>query len=277
MTVPDHMFKPSKIYLASKRASTHGTRRAWQLFVTNNGTEGLDSPAMVTAANEIEEIWGRDIKRGKIFEELLDLSTNQRKAVQLGLDRAGFDPGPADGAFGGRTRSAIAQWNAKNGFEETGYVNAAMLSAFGIRWTLLIPLEFKSSERARVASIPALELLGEDADIIERVSCLGFDSTIYGRWNGHFYVAVRSTKAARAAQFSASQCGGYLVKTGLAGERAYLTDLLVGDLRFFGGGAISTARASLDKGSMANLFRTGVLSRSDIGDNITGHVVEWDN
>ena len=25
MTVPDHMFKPSKIYLASKRASTHGT------------------------------------------------------------------------------------------------------------------------------------------------------------------------------------------------------------------------------------------------------------
>ena len=254
-----------------------GTRRAWQLFVTNNGTLGLDSPAMVTAANEIEEIWGRDIKRGKIFEELLDLSDNQRKAVQLGLDKAGFDPGPADGAFGGRTRSAIARWNTQNGLEATQYVNAALLSDFGIRWTLLVPLEFKSSERARVASVQALDLLGEDADIIKRVSCLGFDSTIYGRWNGHFYVAVRSTKAVKAASFTAGQCGGYLVKAGSAAERAYLTDMLGGDLRFFGGGSISTAKAWLNKGSMAILFQTGVLSRSNIGDNVTGHVVEWDD
>lgn len=254
-----------------------GTRRAWQLFVSNYGTEALDSPDMVTAANEIEEIWGRDITPGKIFEELLGLSDNQRKAVQLGLDKAGLNPGPADGAFGGRTRSAIARWNAQNGLEDTKFVNAAMLSAFGIRWTLLIPLEFKSSERARVASAQALRLLGEDADIIKRVSCLGFDPTIYGRFDGHFYVAVRSPKAVKAASFTAERCGGGLVKAGSAAERAYLTEMLGGDLRFFGGGSISSAKAWLGKGSMAVLFQTGILSRSNVGDNVTGHVVEWND
>ena len=48
-----------------------------------------------------------------------------RRLVQQGLAAVGYDPGPADGLFGGaqtRTRQAIRAWQAAKGMDETGYL-----------------------------------------------------------------------------------------------------------------------------------------------------------
>ena len=42
--------------------------------------------------------------------------------AQKGLVSLGFDPGPADGLFGGRTRTAIRRYQREKGFAETGYL-----------------------------------------------------------------------------------------------------------------------------------------------------------
>ena len=46
--------------------------------------------------------------------------SNQRRRIQAALAAAGFDPGPADGRFGPRTRRAIQAWQRANEYAATG-------------------------------------------------------------------------------------------------------------------------------------------------------------
>ena len=58
-----------------------------------------------------------------------------RVLVQKGLASLGFDPGPADGLFGRRTRAAIWDWQAAKEHEATGYLTvpeAEALAAVGM-------------------------------------------------------------------------------------------------------------------------------------------------
>ena len=52
--------------------------------------------------------------------EAVALDSGERRRVQEALARAGFDPGPADGKFGPRTRRAIEGWQQANGHSATG-------------------------------------------------------------------------------------------------------------------------------------------------------------
>ena len=65
--------------------------------------------------------WAED---GAAVETALGLTRADRRLIQSSLAAAGFDPGPADGVFGRRTRAAIGQWQAARGEEPTGYLNA---------------------------------------------------------------------------------------------------------------------------------------------------------
>ena len=66
-------------------------------------------------------LWAED---GAALENALGLTRADRRLIQSSLAAQGFDPGPADGVFGRRTRAAISQWQAARGEEPTGYLNA---------------------------------------------------------------------------------------------------------------------------------------------------------
>ena len=57
-------------------------------------------------------------------ESALNLSRQQRSAVQAGLTRRGFDTRGVDGVFGRGTRNAIAAWQRANDLNATGYLTA---------------------------------------------------------------------------------------------------------------------------------------------------------
>lgn len=57
-------------------------------------------------------------------ERRLGLDASERRAIQAGLNAEGFDAGAPDGAFGPRTRRAIAAFQRGRGEPATGYLTA---------------------------------------------------------------------------------------------------------------------------------------------------------
>ena len=57
-------------------------------------------------------------------EASLELSFQDRSLIQWGLSAQGFDPGPADGVFGPRTRVALRAWQEKNEVAVTGHLTS---------------------------------------------------------------------------------------------------------------------------------------------------------
>ena len=67
-------------------------------------------------------------------ETSLGLERSDRRLIQSGLMSLGFDPGPADGLFGRKTRVALAAWQKAKGEAATGWLTgteAAALKAAG--------------------------------------------------------------------------------------------------------------------------------------------------
>ena len=62
-------------------------------------------------------------------ESSLGLERTKRTMVQGGLASLGHAPGPADGLFGSRTRTAIRRYQTTKGFETTGYLTAEQSQA----------------------------------------------------------------------------------------------------------------------------------------------------
>ena len=56
-------------------------------------------------------------------ESLLALDRSERRRIQRGLAALGFEPGPADGLFGNRTRLAVRSYQKEKGHAETGYLD----------------------------------------------------------------------------------------------------------------------------------------------------------
>lgn len=78
--------------------------------------------------------------------EPVALDSGERRRIQDALASAGFDPGPADGKFGPRTRRAIEGWQQANGYTATGELTSSQVEAlladagplepFGPNWIL---------------------------------------------------------------------------------------------------------------------------------------------
>ncbi|MFN3262551.1 MAG: peptidoglycan-binding domain-containing protein [Pikeienuella sp.] len=59
-----------------------------------------------------------------IAEQALGLDADARRRVQAALNRAGFEAGMPDGAFGPQTRRALLNWQRATGRVATGYLAA---------------------------------------------------------------------------------------------------------------------------------------------------------
>ena len=65
----------------------------------------------------------------RAVETELGLNRRLRRLIQRGLLAEGFDPGPADGLFGPRTRAALRAWQSARGAAATGYLNGESAAA----------------------------------------------------------------------------------------------------------------------------------------------------
>ena len=102
---------------AYRRARSLGTAAAYDSYLGSH-------PAGRHAA---EARRARDrLRDDEAFAAALDLSWSDRVLVQRGLAHAGFDPGPADGVFGRRTRGAIESYQRDKGLRATGYPTAGL-------------------------------------------------------------------------------------------------------------------------------------------------------
>ena len=95
-------------------------------------------------------------------EATLELNRQERRQIQMGLASLGFDPGPADGLFGQRTRNAIGSWQESQGTTATGHLDAEAAK------TLMVAGEAKDAIHKTVLetlsrALPAVERI-EDAD-----------------------------------------------------------------------------------------------------------------
>ena len=61
--------------------------------------------------------------KAELVEKGLELSPSDRRLIQMGLVAEGFDPGPADGLFGPRTRKTIRRWQTSRQEAPTGYLD----------------------------------------------------------------------------------------------------------------------------------------------------------
>ncbi|WP_319518064.1 lytic murein transglycosylase [uncultured Martelella sp.] len=74
-----------------------------------------------------DRIAGAGPIRGSFPPDRYGFSADQRKAVQMRLKAAGYDPGSIDGVFGDETRAAISAYQRGHGLEVTGEPSMALL------------------------------------------------------------------------------------------------------------------------------------------------------
>lgn len=87
-----------------------------------------DSPFAVEARRRLDEIENDPVRMAELAEAALNLSRNERRAIQQNLTLLDYNTRGVDGIFGPGTRGAIRNWQQTNGFAQTGYLNAEQIS-----------------------------------------------------------------------------------------------------------------------------------------------------
>ena len=100
------------------------------ISTSQNGSKGQKQGAAAAAANGAAAITQNELPAAAnaaataaTAENAAD-SVGRIRQVQQALKLAGFDPGPADGRMGGRTRAAIRDFQLANGLEPDGKVGS---------------------------------------------------------------------------------------------------------------------------------------------------------
>ena len=102
--------------------------RSWQSSTGDEATgqlTGEQAKKLIAQGNEEDPEDSGETVSEPHEEPVLVLEKSERILVQRGLSRLGFDPGPADGVFGRKTREAIRSWQSSTGDEATGLLARA--------------------------------------------------------------------------------------------------------------------------------------------------------
>ena len=113
-------------------ASTQAALRDWQISRGTPGyPNGLGGRRLMTASlrGSAFSTQAAPEQDAEAVEASLSLDRPTRRLIQRGLRNDGFDPGPPDGLFGPRTRSAIRAWQAAREHAETGFLDRTQADA----------------------------------------------------------------------------------------------------------------------------------------------------
>lgn len=87
-----------------------------------------NSPYAAEARRRLDQIEADPVRVAELAEDALNLSRNERRAIQRNLTLLDYNTRGVDGIFGPGSRNAIRNWQQTNGFAQTGYLNAEQIS-----------------------------------------------------------------------------------------------------------------------------------------------------
>ncbi|WP_417588052.1 peptidoglycan-binding protein [Pararhodobacter oceanensis] len=107
--------------------------QAWESAVSTHSIEGYQAflgeyPNGTYAEQARAELQSLQNTPERI-EAALNLSRNERRAIQRDLTILGYEPRGIDGIFGSGTRAAIASWQGNNGHARTSFLNRDQIFA----------------------------------------------------------------------------------------------------------------------------------------------------
>jgi hypothetical protein len=120
--------------------SIHPEWRSHSYFVVNDDIIIVDSGHRIIATVPVGSSSGQLEDRGGSVGagggganvDVVDLSPDEIRQVQIVLNQRGFNIGDPDGVLGPRTKQALIQFQQRQGFQATGRFDSRTISALGV-------------------------------------------------------------------------------------------------------------------------------------------------
>lgn len=125
------------------------------------------SPYIAEARRRLDAIERDPVRLAEIEEDGLNLTRNERRAIQRNLTLLEFDTRGVDGIFGPGTRGAIRNWQQDNGFAQTSYLTTEQINRIDAQASRRAAEIEAEEERARE------EALALDRDYWEETGARG--------------------------------------------------------------------------------------------------------
>jgi peptidoglycan hydrolase-like protein with peptidoglycan-binding domain len=107
------------------------------------------SPYVEEARRRLDQIENDPVRLAQIAEDALNLTRNERRAIQRNLTLLEFDTRGVDGIFGPGTRGAIRNWQQNNGFAQTSYLTTEQINRIDAQASRRAAEVAAEEERAR--------------------------------------------------------------------------------------------------------------------------------
>lgn len=163
-----------------------------------------------------------------VEDEPIELDADTLKGLQLALSTLGHDPGPTDGQYGPRTRSAIGAARKSLDLPPGDHVDLALLERLpDTKW-----LKDQDAEKARKYNLVDLP---ENADprLRKAIRALSSYEMKFGYFEGKLYIAaLHWGQGWRLARSLSEQAGGHLVTLSSKRENDFVYKLFASDNRF---------------------------------------------
>jgi hypothetical protein len=216
-----------------RKALRINTPRIWKLFLQQHqtGEQAILARQMLNQMQPNPALGGGT--NAETRETGLGLSKTQRHDIQIALTGRGFAAGEPDGAFGQQTRRALADYQASIGVAKSGYFDEETAKSLGMT-VQAYANGLYSSPLARVYNPKDFDGLETDPRVLKAIACNPYYERIYGSFNGHLYMLVRSGIITRKSAAAISKrCGGYLATITSEAENSFVASLMNKDQRLF--------------------------------------------
>jgi peptidoglycan hydrolase-like protein with peptidoglycan-binding domain len=117
-------------------ADVRDTLRAWRTAQALNTADSYrdfaldfpDSPFASESRRRLDAIENDPARLAELAEDALELTRNERRAIQRDLTLLEFNTRGVDGIFGPGTRGAMRNWQQVNGFPQTGFLTTEQIN-----------------------------------------------------------------------------------------------------------------------------------------------------